>query len=474
MAEIACDAAVIGGGLAGLVAANRCAEAGLSVVVLEQGEDEAYLCNSRITMGFLQVALNDIRGEAAMLRRAIDAATHGAADPVLADSYASGAGPAFAWLQQQGIEIVRGGSHPADTAQLAPPAPWQPGLDWPGKGGDTTLRRLTERLHQRGGTVRRGLRARELLMEDGRCVGVAASGRGGTDRFRAGAVVIADGGFQANTDLVRRFISARPDRLLQRNAGTGRGDGLLMAEAVGAAFAGMDRFYGHVQARDAMSNPGLWPYPTIDFPISAAIAVEGSGRRFTDEGLGGVAIANAMARIADPLDATAVFDQATWEACAKIFVMSANPWLEKTGATFYRSDTLAGIAALAGLPSEALAASVAQFNDAVAAGTIDKLDPARSEDSGTPWGSRPIAILRPPFYAVPLCSGITYTMGGLATDGDARVLRADGAPIAGLYGAGGSIAGTDGGPFTGYTGGLAKALVFGWRAANAIVAARRR
>jgi fumarate reductase flavoprotein subunit len=115
-----------------------------------------------------------------------------------------------------------------------------------------------------------------------------------------------------------------------------------------------------------------------------------------------------------------------------------------------------------------LATSVAGFNRAVAEHRLDQLDPPRSEDSGTPWGSRPIPILRAPFYAVPLCAGITYTMGGLAIDPDARVLNTSGVPIPGLYGAGGSIGGTEGGPVSGYTGGLAKALVFGWRAANAI------
>ncbi len=72
----------------------------------------------------------------------------------------------------------------------------------------------------------------------------------------------------------------------------------------------------------------LWPYPTIDFPISAGIAVDKQGRRFTDEGLAGVSIANAMARLDDPLGAVAIFDQAIWEASGKTYVMSANPFLE--------------------------------------------------------------------------------------------------------------------------------------------------
>ena len=70
-------------------------------------------------------------------------------------------------------------------------------------------------------------------------------------------------------------------------------------------------------------------------------------------------------------------------------------------------------------------------------------------------------IRQPPFVAVPLCAGLTYTMGGLTIDPQARVLHKEGHPLTGLFAAGGSIGGTEGGPYVGYTGGLAKALVFG-------------
>src|SRR3546814_16913385 len=72
---------------------------------------------------------------------------------------------------------------------------------------------------------------------------------GVTRAIRAQYVVLSDGGFQANADLLRRFISGAPARLLMRNAETGRGDGLRMAEAVGAKFVGPSSFYGHVQYR---------------------------------------------------------------------------------------------------------------------------------------------------------------------------------------------------------------------------------
>ena len=70
-------------------------------------------------------------------------------------------------------------------------------------------------------------------------------------------------------------------------------------------------------------------------------------------------------------------------------------------------------------------------------------------------------IDKPPFYAVPLCAGITVTSGGLCVDGRARVLDTDEKPIVGLYAAGSAVGGLEGGPRTGYVGGLIKAFAIG-------------
>src|SRR6202008_4790030 len=81
---------------------------------------------------------------------------------------------------------------------------------------------------------------------------------------------------------------------------TATGDGLRMAQAVGAATVGMDCFYGHLLSRDAMTNERLWPRPYVDALAVAGILVDGAGRRVADEGEGGVYLANAVARLEDP------------------------------------------------------------------------------------------------------------------------------------------------------------------------------
>ncbi|MEI9806247.1 MAG: FAD-binding protein [Pseudolabrys sp.] len=71
-----------------------------------------------------------------------------------------------------------------------------------------------------------------------------------------------------------------------------------------------------------------------------------------------------------------------------------------------------------------------------------------------------------PFFVIPVCAGITATMGGLMIDDHARVLTPDRKVISALYAAGTSFGGTDGGDVAGYVGGLIQAGVFGMLAAQ--------
>src|SRR5262249_42184253 len=154
-----------------------------------------------------------------------DAATSGAAEHDLAESLSANVGPALAWLRSRGVRIIVGNWRPGSHAMLAPPAAIGAGLRWPGRGPDQTLRRLESLLLALGGRVARGTRASELIMSRDRCVGVTAHSAQGSHAFLAGAALIADGGFQNSTELLKEFVTEYPDRLFMRNAGTARGDG---------------------------------------------------------------------------------------------------------------------------------------------------------------------------------------------------------------------------------------------------------
>jgi fumarate reductase flavoprotein subunit len=304
-----------------------------------------------------------------------------------------------------------------------------------------------------------GTRATALRIEGGLCTGVEASHAGADLTLSAGAVVIADGGFPGDKELFRRHIGPSPERVLQRHAGTAVGDGLRMAERAGAALTRLDRFYGHLLSRDAMDDEGLWPYPQIDAVATAGIVVDPEGRRLLDEGLGGISITNDLARLDDPLCATVICDAAIWDTAGRAAQIPPNPQLVEGGGTLHEADTIEAIAALAGIEPATLRATVEAYNEAVRNGRAGELSPLRSTKSGAP---RPIETS--PFYAIPICAGITNTFGGIAIDGHGRVRRPDGSIIGGLYAAGGCTGGLEGGGALGYVGGLIKACVFGLRA----------
>ncbi len=462
------DVVVAGGGIAGLVAAVRATELGLRAVVLEKGEGERYLCNSRYTGGFFHVAFQDIHADEAALVKAIDDSTNHYADPVLARTVAAQTRVAVQWLRTKGIKFMKGGPEGWKQNMLAPPGLLKPGLHWEGRGGDVLLRTLAGALRQGGGTLLLGTRARRLRMDGGRCAGVEAEHGAKSLRIDADAVVLCDGGFQGNPGLMREFITRAPERLRQRGAGTGGGDAVLMAKEIGAKLVGMDQFYGHLLCKEAMNSDALWPYPILDVVARAGLVVNASARRFMDEGLGGVYMCNAIAGLADPLSTAVIFDEAIWDGPAREFLLPANPNLLSAGGTVLGASSLSELARALDLPERALEETVAQYNAAVDARDTLGLDPPRTIAA---YPAHPVR--KAPFHAVPLCAGITYTMGGLAVDGDGRVKDQADRPIAGLYAAGCCTGGLEGGDRSGYVGGLAKSSVSALRAAEHVAAHRR-
>jgi fumarate reductase flavoprotein subunit len=465
------DVAVVGGGLAGMVAANRAAELGARAVVYEAGAEQKYRANSRFTGGVFHVAFRDIETPPDELLDAIRRATGDFADPALARALAQDAARAVRWLIEQGAVFGQGGALAFMHHMLMPFSLQEPGFKnhWPDKGADRLLAQLETRLVERGGRLERGMRARRLSMVDGRCTGLALERKDGS-RVEVGAraVILCDGGFQGNLDLVRRYLSPRPEALCMRGAGTGVGDGLRMAKAAGAKLVHMDKFYGHVQCSEALTDDALWPYPILDIVASAALVVDGDGRRFTDEGLGGVALANAIAALPDPLSSFVVMDEALWNGVGREFLLPPNPTMEERGVTVHRADTLAGLAREIGMPAAVLESTVAEYNAAIEKRQGAHLKPPRSGEAGT-LSRGPQVVRGVPFLAIRLCAGITYTMGGMAIDANGRVLDTADRPIAGLYAAGSCTGGIEGGPRSGYVGGLAKAAVFGLRAGEAVV-----
>ena len=469
------DVVVVGGGIAGLSAANRAAQQGLKVAVLERGADERYLCNSRYSGGVLHIAMHNAKDPAEKLLDVIKHATSGKADPELSRALTTTAGRAIDWLRDEGAKYIRVGNIVWQQHVLAPPRPIVAGLDWRGRGPDVTLRQLGANLDKRGGKLFR-LPAVTLMEKEGQCIGVEAGdheGGSAKQQFHAKAVVLADGGYQGNPALVREHMGIDLAKVKTRGAGTGVGDGMRMARAMGAQFSELKYFYGHMLSRDAFTNDRVWPYPQLDELGTVGIVVNDAGERFVDEGLGGVFVANTIARLANPLSTWAILDHAIWEGPGRSARIPANPQLANAGGTIIKAATLGELAVMTGIDVAGLEATVAAYNKALASGrTVNPIANLMPPRSASPIVPAPIA--KTPFYAVPLCAGMTYTFGGIFTDGDGRVMSTRGAPIEGLYAVGATTGGLEGGTGGGYVGGLIKGIAFGMRAAEHIAQSLKR
>ena len=448
------DVVIVGGGLSGLTAAVAASARSASVLVLERGSDDRYACNSRFAGGAFHVAYTDPESPCDQLLAAINRVTKGEAKADLADALATNAGRTVRWLRDQGIAFAPGPT-PMHKWMVSPHRPLLAGLDWPDHGPDEMLKTLAARLLAQGGQLVRGCEALGLRMVDGRCIGLRAQSTAGQSiDIDAAAVLLADGGFQGNAQMVGRYITGRPELLVQRSAGTATGDGIRMAEEVGAALVSMERFYGHFLAHAALTSDGFSPYPQLDPIAAVSMVIDATGRRFVDEGLGGVYMSNVVARFDDPTTTFTIFDDRIWrEGPGVTSVYPCNPTVERAGGKVYSAAGPAELAAQIGVDPDILTQTVEIYNRAVRDGCGERLDVPRS--------GAPAALDRRPLMAMPMAVGITNTMGGIDIDAKMRVQHVNGGHIRGLFAAGGSTGGLEGGGTVGYVGGLIKAAVTG-------------
>lgn len=469
------DVVIVGAGLAGLSAGLRARELGLSALIVEQGSEE-YVCNSMVSGGTLHVAMHSPFAAEDELAAAIRSLSYGAATDETTKMLSTQAARVAEWLRANGARWTERPPLPGDTAPKLVLEPVPASNPWlaRGDGAEQLVRRLRSRYIERGGQMLFGHRAVALCVVDGEVAGIAANADAPTVELRSRAVVVADGGFQGDFDLVRRYITPDPSRVVQSNSRISGGQCLRMAKDIGAALVNLKGFYGHLLSADALHNDCLWPYPVLDPLLASGIIIDADGRRIFDEGLGGQHAANALAW--EPTKAHVICSRSTWDgAISTVFPPAPNPTLIDHGGTVHFGCDATQLERAIGLMRGALAGTLDDYNAALRSGKQSQLRVPRTRAGATIFSdAHSPLLLEGPLVAVPCVPGITFTLGGPLIDGNARVLRTDGQPIDGLYAAGGAGAGCDGGDPVGYVGGLMKAGITGVVAAEHIATYARR
>ena len=334
---------------------------------------------------------------------------------------------------------------------------------------------------ERGVRVATRSRGVRLLTDGGVVTGVELETPEAVRPVRAGAVVLATGGFEYDPDLVRDFL--RGPLGTPVGAPTGTGDGLRMAMRLGARLGNM---------REAWWSPVV-SYPGVrrdggrnallsarERALPGCIMVNRRGDRFANEAANYNALGGAFHRLDESrldysnVPAYMIFDRSTVDRFGAFGVVPGG----EMPAWVTRAESLGGLAEAFGLPAARLRATVERFNDNARAGVDPDFARGESAYDRFPGGrgaadpDSPFTTLgpvgSPPFYGVEVAISALGTKGGPRTDGDGRVLHVNGEPIAGLYAAGNAMAGVTGKAYGGAGGTIGPAMVFGYRAGRAL------
>lgn len=320
------------------------------------------------------------------------------------------------WLEDIGVEFVR------SEVTMPVGALWRRGHKPVQPMGYAFISVLQKYVLENGGKILTDSPVKELLVEEGTVKGVRAEGRNGqTILVHADAVVLASGGFGANTKMLQKYNTywtEIADDIATSNTPAVTGDGILLGQSVGADLVGMG-FSQMMPVSDPVTGA---LFSGLQVPPANFIMVNTEGKRFVDEygsrdKLSQAAIDNGglFYLIADDRIKATAYNTSQEKIDAQV----------KAG-TLYRADTIEELAVQIGMDPQVLADTIKKYNSYVDAG----FDPEFNK------GSFDLKCEVAPFYATPRKPAVHHTMGGLKIDTSTHVLNEKGQIIPGLYAAG--------------------------------------
>lgn len=306
----------------------------------------------------------------------------------------------------------------------------------------------------------------ELVVENDRVVGAVVEREGKQVRVRARrGIMLGSGGFARNTEWREKYQGV-PGWTAAPEGQTG--SGIQLGMDVGGEVAMMeDAWWGAgIPIGEGKTGFLLWER---SFPY--CLVVDQSGERFVNESESYVDFGHDILernKTVPAIPCWLVTDaRHRRRYLNNVLLPPAGAWTKENGVQV-EASTLAELADKISVDPDRLAATVGRFNEFARAGVDRDFQRGRTEYDryyGDPT-VRPNPNLGPlekgPFYAYQVVPGDLGTKGGLVTDEHARVLRADGSVIAGLYAAGNASASVMGHTYPGPGATIGPAAVFGY------------
>lgn len=425
MAEIY-DVIVVGGGNAALCAALQARAAGCRVLVLERANENMRGGNTRHTRNIrcshaeADQFFSGPYSEEEHLKDLISV-TGGPQNIDLARMAIRGSNTLPAWMSKHG---VRWQQPLAGTLHLGRTNRWFLG------GGKALLNTYYLTAKRMGIAVRYNALVEDFVIENDQFEAVRLKNENGGELIRGRAVVVAAGGYEANIAWLKRNWGDAAENFIIR--GSPYNDGTMLAALMknGAKSIGDPKGF-HAIAVDARAPKFDGGIVTRLDVIPFGIVVNREARRFYDEGediwpkryaIWGTLIAGQPGQIAyGVVDAKAI-----------------NRFLPPMFKPF-QAETLEALAPQLGLDPGTFVETITGFNHATAGNTdlrMDKLDGNTTRGLTPPKSNWAMPIDRPPFYALPLRPGITFTYMGVEIDDCARVVEQHGKPFPNIFAAG--------------------------------------
>ncbi|MCF0253189.1 MAG: FAD-binding protein [Duodenibacillus sp.] len=459
------DLLIIGGGLSGLAAAQTAVDMGVKPIVLEK--EPALGGAGNFPEGSLGVGTRwqKANGITTTVQQVMDAALsyhHYRCDPALLRVLIEESGKTVDWVMDKGAEM-RGirTMYPKEESLMC----WH--LFKGGAAG--IVQRFAKEVRAKGGKIMTETPAKKLIVENGKVVGaVAVDGEGETVVIRAKKTIIATGGFESNKEMLAQYV---PDSSALgmyepvwyrgpvtggRKNGDGReGDGIRMAQLVGAGVKGMHTIAGNApyladmppinqfmgedflkQGRCALAQPWLW--------------VDQKGNRFFNESRGAVFVDvyNAMTTAGGVM--YNIIDQQKYDQLVSkgallpfnAIVLAGVP-LKELPKTYqvgmqrgwaFKADTIEDLAVQIGVPPANLRA------------TMEKVNKYAKDGKDPDFGRKPehlatFDLNKGPYYALKGIRAFFLTLGGVTVNPKFEALNNQGDVIDNLYVTGQDIGG---------------------------------
>jgi len=407
------DIVVIGAGGAGFAAAITAHDAGAKVIVLEKMPITGG--NTQIASGGMNAAGTRFQTEQGikdsweLMRDDTLKGGKNRGKPELVEILAKDSAAANEWMTSLGADlsgITRGGGASADRFHA--PKDGSP-------VGPNLMKTLRAAAEKRKIDVRANSKVLRINTNSG---GGAVRGVQVREResvfyeIEAKAVVVAAGGFSSNKEMVAKYCPQCVGMASSNQPGA-TGEGMLLAEEIGAELIDMDQVQIH-PSLGANTNILI----TEAMRGAGSIMVNREAKRFINE---------LTTRDA----ASAAILQQTGKTVFLVFDGNVRQRLKTAEGYFHlglakEAPTPEALGQMLGIDPATFATTIANYT---------KYQQAKNDEEFK-RESMAVPLNKPNYCAIEIWPGVHYTMGGIAINGKAQALAKDGKPIPGLYAAG--------------------------------------